>query len=147
LNHNFNSKDTHIMANQDELVASLMTTGKMLVPSIGIIITLFILMQLAITFRVKSAGNEWLLVIRSGKLLRSGIGISSWRFPGDQVVKFPSLIQQVNFSVEQVSQEMQGIQLSGMLIWNVMRSDDGPMNCYKFFGTDLQKPTPVDANK
>jgi len=28
-----------------------------------------------------------------------------------------------------------------------MRSNDGPMNCYKFFGTDLQKQTPADANK
>ena len=34
-----------------------------------------------------------------------------------------------------------------MLIWNIMRTEDGPMNCYKFFGEDLKKPTPVDANK
>jgi hypothetical protein len=34
-----------------------------------------------ITFRVYSGGNEWLLVIRSGKLLRSGIGISAWKLP------------------------------------------------------------------
>ena len=34
-----------------------------------------------------------------------------------------------------------------MLIWNIMRTDDGPMNCYKFFGEDLKKATPVDANK
>lgn len=42
---------------------------------------------------------------------------------------------------------MQGVTISGMLIWNIMRSNDGPMNCYKFFGSDLQKPTPQDANK
>jgi len=34
-----------------------------------------------------------------------------------------------------------------MLIWNILRTENGAMNCYKNFGDDLLKPTPSDANK
>jgi hypothetical protein len=33
-----------------------------------------------------------------------------------------------------------------MLIWSVLRTNEGPMNCYKFFGDDLKKSVPVVAN-
>lgn len=41
---------------------------------------------------------------------------------------------------------MQGIEVTGMLVWSVYRMEDGPMNCYKFFGDDLKKATPHVAN-
>lgn len=41
---------------------------------------------------------------------------------------------------------MQGIEVSGMLIWSTYRLDNGPMDCYKFFGDDLKKATPSVAN-
>jgi len=41
---------------------------------------------------------------------------------------------------------MQGIEVTGMLIWSVYRNDSGPMDCYKFFGDDLKKATPAVAN-
>lgn len=41
---------------------------------------------------------------------------------------------------------MQGIEVAGMVIWSVLRKGDGPMACYKSFGDDLKKPTPVIAN-
>ena len=79
-------------------------------------------------------------------MVNKGIGLCSWTFPGDQVVKFPSLINQVNFTAQQVSAEMQGIEVTGMLVWSVYRDEDGPMNCYKFFGDDLKNSTPHIAN-
>lgn len=97
-------------------------------------------------FWVSANANEWLLVIRSGKLKSAGIGACQWRLPGDQTVKFPSLIHQVNFTAQQVSAEMQGIEVGGMLIWSILRTEDGPMNCYKFFGDDLQSSSPTVAN-
>ena len=39
-----------------------------------------------------SKANEWLLVIRNGKLSKSGIGLCTWTSPFDQIVVFPSLI-------------------------------------------------------
>jgi hypothetical protein len=32
---------------------------------------------------------------------------------------------------------MQGVQVSGMLIWSVLRTGDGPFKIYKCFGEDL----------
>lgn len=41
---------------------------------------------------------------------------------------------------------MQGIEVTGMGLWSVYREKEGPMNCYKYFGDDLKKPTPHVAN-
>jgi hypothetical protein len=63
-------------------------------------------------------------------------------------VKFPSLINQVNFKAQQVTSEMQGVEVGGVLIWSVYREEDGPFRCYKSFGEDLMKKTgPVVANQ
>jgi len=70
--------------------------------------------------------------------LDSGVGINRWKLPFfDQTVKFPSLVHQVNFTAEQVSAEMQGIMVNGMIIWSILRDKEGPMNAYKYFGEDL----------
>lgn len=42
---------------------------------------------------------------------------------------------------------MQGVEISGMIVWSVYRNDDGPLQCYKSFGEDLQRATPSEANK
>ena len=41
---------------------------------------------------------------------------------------------------------MQGVEVSGMLIWSVHRVGEGPFNCYKSFGKDLESKSPVVAN-
>jgi len=96
--------------------------------------------------RVKAKGNEWLIVIRNGALVKKGIAMGTWKFPGDQIITFPSLIQNVTFTANQVSAEMQGVEVSGMLIWSVYRKEDGPMRIYTSFGDDLKKSVPVKAN-
>ena len=87
-----------------------------------------------------------MLVLRNGELVNSGIGLNTWISMGDQTVKFPSLINQVNFNAQQVTSEMQGVEVTGMLIWSVHREGDGPFRCYKSFGKDLENKTPVVAN-
>lgn len=43
---------------------------------------------------------------------------------------------------------MQGVEVSGVLIWSVYREQDGPFRCYKSFGDDLQNPKgPLVANE
>ena len=49
--------------------------------------------------------DEWLLRIRDGVLVRSGIGISVWRRPGDVVVRYTSAVQRVTFSALAPSRE------------------------------------------
>ena len=42
---------------------------------------------------------------------------------------------------------MQGVEVTGMLIWSVHREKDGPFKCYKSFGDDLKNATPVVSNE
>ena len=42
---------------------------------------------------------------------------------------------------------MQGIEVTGMVIWSVYREGNGPMDCYKFFGEDLKEAVPTVANR
>ena len=95
---------------------------------------------------VTSEPNEWMLVLRNGKVIRSGIGISGFISFGDRVVKFPSKINKVKFSAQQVTNEMQGIEVSGVIIWAIYRESDGPARAYKNLGEDLKQPEPHSAN-
>lgn len=39
----------------------------------------------------------------------------------DTVVKFPSRVEKVTFSANNVTQEMQGVQITGFAFWSVFR--------------------------
>jgi len=97
-------------------------------------------------FWVQGEAKNWLLHVRGGVLLKKGIGLATWTLPGDQIITFPSQIQQVNFSAQQVTAEMQGVEVSGMLIWSIYRDKDGPFRCYRNFGEDLKNSPPRVAN-
>ena len=60
-------------------------------------------------YYMTSSAEEWMLVIRDGKMVKQGIGLCTWTFPGDQVVKFSSKLRKVTFNAEQVTSEMQGV--------------------------------------
>jgi hypothetical protein len=47
-----------------------------------------------------SSAEEWMLVIRDGKMIKQGIGLCTWTMPGDQVVKFSSKLKKVTFNAE-----------------------------------------------
>jgi regulator of protease activity HflC (stomatin/prohibitin superfamily) len=87
-----------------------------------------------------------MIVIRNGEQIKKGIGLSTWIMPGDQAITFPSQLNQVNFNALQVTSEMQGVEVAGMIIWSIYREEDGPFKCYKSFGVDLQQPVPKVAN-
>ena len=78
--------------------------------------------------------------------MRFGIGISSFTRWGDIVVKFPSLIHKVKFSAQQVTKEMQGIEVSGMIVWSIFREDDGPIRAFKYLGQDITQANPKTAD-
>lgn len=102
--------------------------------------------QTALSYWVETGPNEWLLIIRNGNLKQCKVGLCTWLMPGDQHVKFPSLLNKVNFSAQQVTLEMQGVEVTGMIVWTVNRVGEGPFVCYKSFGTDLCKAVATDAN-
>ena len=100
----------------------------------------------ALNYWIEAKPNEWLLIIRNGELKKCSIGLCTWLMPGDQYVTFPSLLNKVNFSAQQVTLEMQGVEVTGMIVWTINRQEGGPFTCYKSFGADLCKPVATDAN-
>ncbi len=81
---------------------------------------------------VESQPNEWLLVIRDGKLIKAGVGLKTFIGITDTYVKFPSKVEQVEFTANNVTKEMQGVVITGFAFWSVYRDEDGPFRCYKY---------------
>lgn len=42
---------------------------------------------------------------------------------------------------------MQGVRVSGMLVWSIYRKGEGPLNAYKNLGEDLSSGNPNTANE
>lgn len=83
---------------------------------------------------VQGKANEWVLIMNNGKMKKAGIGLACFKGPYDQVATFPARIFKANFSTEQVTMEMQGVKVSGMLVWSINRVGEGPFNAYKNLG-------------
>jgi len=41
---------------------------------------------------------------------------------------------------------MQGVKVSGMIIWTINKVGEGPFNAYKNLGTDIASQNPTSAN-
>jgi hypothetical protein len=65
---------------------------------------------------------------------------------GDTVAIFPSKVNKVQFSTQQVTKEMSGLEVSAMICWTINRDNDGPMKAYKNLGSDLTAEVPKTAN-
>jgi hypothetical protein len=52
------------------------------------------------TLQVVGNPNEWVVVIRNGQHVRSGIGLNFYKMPWDTVAKFPSGVKEVQFTAE-----------------------------------------------
>jgi regulator of protease activity HflC (stomatin/prohibitin superfamily) len=52
---------------------------------------------------VESKPNEWLLVIRNGKLIKAGVGLKTFIGISDTVVRFPSKVEKVEFRANNVT--------------------------------------------
>lgn len=81
---------------------------------------------------VESNPNEWLVVIRDGKLVQAGVGLKTFIGLTDTYVKFPSKVERVEFTANNVTKEMQGVIITGFAFWTVYREEDGPFRCYRY---------------
>ena len=97
-----------------------------------------------LTLVVQGEPNQWVVVMRDGRFVKAGIGLSLVKMPFQEVAIFPSQIRKVDFSTEQITSEMQGIKVSATISWTIYRENDGPMRAYKYLG-DLN--TSSEANK
>ena len=89
--------------------------------------------------------NEWLLVIHKGTMVKAGVGLSTFRGMGQQIVRFPSSIRRLQFQAQQVTKEMQGIEVSGFVNWVVYREEQGPWKAYQNL-EDLESGESQQAN-
>jgi hypothetical protein len=78
--------------------------------------------------------DEWLLLIRGGKLVRAGIGITALRLPGDSVVRFSSTLQRVAFQAEARSAEHVPLIVEGFALWTVRGEGEGPFRAFRTLG-------------
>jgi len=99
-----------------------------------------------LSLNVVGKPNEWVVVIKDGKQVRAGVGLNLTKGPFDQVAIFPSKVNKVNFQTQQITSEMQGLEVSAMIVWTIFREDDGPMRAFKNLGNDLITDVPTTAN-
>lgn len=95
---------------------------------------------------VEGKADEWVLILNNGKMKTAEVGLRTYKGHFDQVARFPSKVNKVHFDSEQVTKEMQGIKVKGMLIWSIDRTDDGPFKAYQNLGADLASGDPRTAN-
>ena len=109
-------------------------------PSITLVsLGLAVLVGLALVARARSflvvaQPDQWLLCIRNGKLVKAGIGIYSWRRPGDVVARFTSTMQRVGFSVSGLSKERLRVVIDGFILWSISGAGDGPFRAFQKLG-------------
>ena len=58
------------------------------------------------TLWIEGLPNEWVIIMRNGKMVKAGIGLKTFKGPFDQVAKFPSRTHRVEFSTESITKEM-----------------------------------------
>ena len=61
------------------------------------------------------------MVINNGNLVKSGIGLKTFVSPWDSVVTFPSKVQRLEFDANNVTSEMQCVNIHGVAFWSVHR--------------------------
>jgi hypothetical protein len=85
--------------------------------------------------------DEWLLCIRNGRLVRAGIGIHLFRFPGDVVVRFTSTVQRVSFKVGALSSQQLRVTVDGFILWSLSAEEDAPFRAFQKLGlVNLDNP-------
>jgi flotillin len=91
--------------------------------------------------------DEWLLRIRNGRLVRAGVGIHVWRWPGDVVARFTSTVQRVRFTVEALTGERVPVTIEGFILWSVSPEGDAPFRAFQKLGlVNLEAAPPGHGN-
>lgn len=123
----------------DALWLSLVLGGSLMT---GLFVAVVALRRLYVAARP----DQWLVHIRDGRLLRAGVGISTWRRPGDAVVRFSSTMQRVRFEVGCLSSDRVAVNVEGFILWSVAASGEGPFLAYRKMGLGDVADLPADMS-
>lgn len=81
-----------------------------------------------------SRPDEWLLLIRNGRLVRSGVGIYLIRRPGDVVARFTATVQRVRYVARALTRDRLPVMVEGFLLWAVAEEGDSPFRAFSKLG-------------
>lgn len=82
--------------------------------------------------RVTAQPNEYLVQLRAGRVVKSGQGISCFKWPGDSVAILPTSIAKLRFSADQVTVEKAGVEVTGLAVYRVVE----PLLAYRMLDAD-----------
>lgn len=100
----------------------------------GALVLSLLLVSLLKRLAVVARPDEWLLQIRNGRLMRSGVGIYLLRLPGDVVARFTATMQRVRFGAEALTTERLLVAIEGYLLWSVAKRGDMPFQAFSKLG-------------
>ena len=105
----------------------------MLTLSIGLTVAVLVIAAARWSI-VLAEPDEWLLLVRNGRLAAGGIGIRAWRLPGDVVARFSSTIQRVAFQVNAQTREHLSVTMDGFALWSVGKAPGDALKAFSNLG-------------
>jgi flotillin len=82
--------------------------------------------------RVVAKPHEFLIQMRQGRIVRSGQGMSCFKWPRDSVAVLPTSIAKLSFVADQVTREKVGVGVTGLAVYRIAE----PLLAYRMFDLD-----------
>lgn len=89
--------------------------------------------------RVTAQANEFLIQMRSGKVVRAGQGLSCFKWPSDSVAIVPTSIAKLGFSADQVTVEKVGVEVRGLAVYRIAE----PLLAFRMIDLDRHSLTEI----
>lgn len=89
--------------------------------------------------RVTANANEFLIQMRRGRVVRSGQGLSCFKWPWDSVAIVPTSIAKLSFAADQVTTEKVGVEVRGLAVYRIA----DPMLAFRMIETDRSTLTEI----
>lgn len=89
--------------------------------------------------RVSADPHEFLVQMRDGKVVRSGQGLSVFKWPSDSVALVPTSIRKLAFRADQVTLEKTGVEVSGLAVYRVAE----PLLAFRMLDGDVGALTDI----
>lgn len=91
--------------------------------------------------------DEWILLIRDGRCVRSGVGITVVRRPLDTVARFSSAVQRVSFRAQALTKDRVEATIEGYMLWSIAPASEGPFVAFRRLGIATPQQGWVPAAK
>jgi regulator of protease activity HflC (stomatin/prohibitin superfamily) len=89
--------------------------------------------------RVTANANEFLIQMRRGEVIRSGQGLSCFKWPWDSVAVVPTSIAKLSFSADQVTTEKVGVEVRGLAVYRIAE----PLLAFRMMEADRSSLTEI----